>query len=180
MKYSYQAVYNKNAAFLKRRPRAKKALPIFDWALTIVFASAYLALWVYGIFWGAFGIKDFIRISFIPLTTFFLVCILREVIARPRPYAEDGAGITPIKTKKSDKKDSFPSRHLACAVAIAVCFFPALPILGVGLLILCVLFAYVRFALGVHYPSDLLAGASVGSLIFALYHLLEYVFTLLS
>lgn len=180
MKYSYQAFYNKNAAFLRRRPRAKKALPIFDLVLTIGFGLAYVALWVYGIFWGAFGIKDFIRISFIPLTTFFLVCILREVIARPRPYAEDGAGITPIKKKKTDKKDSFPSRHLACAVAIAVCFFPALPLLGAGLLILCVLFAYVRFALGVHYPSDLLAGAAVGSLICALYYLMEYVFTLLS
>ena len=180
MKYSYSTIYNKNAAFLKRRPRAKKALPIFDWVLTIGFGLAYLALWVYGIFWGKFEIKDFIRIAFIPLMTFLVVCILREVIARPRPYAEDGAGIMPIKKKKTDKKDSFPSRHLACAVAIAVCFFPALPLLGVGLCILCVFFAYVRFALGVHYPSDLLAGIAVGSLVSALYYLMEYVFTLLN
>ena len=180
MKYSYKKVYNKNAAFLKKRPLFKKALPIFDWILTILFGVAYVMLWIYGIFWGGFGLKDFIPVAFIPLMTLFMVCILREVISRPRPYAEDGAGITPLKRKKSDKKDSFPSRHLACAVAITACFLPTLTAVGAGLLIFCVLFAYVRFALGVHYPSDLFAGAAVGGLMAGLYSLLELIFALLA
>lgn len=179
MGYSYKKFYNKNAAFFKARPLAKKALPVFDIALTVLFGVAYLTLWIYGIFWGEFGAKEFVRIAFIPLLTVFVVSILRAMIARPRPYAEDGAGITPFQ-KRKDEKNSFPSRHLACAVAIAVCFFPVLPAAGVALLALCALLAYVRFSLGVHYPSDLLAGAAVGSLIAGLYYLMEYVFALLS
>ena len=179
MGYSYKKFYNKTAAFFKARPTAKKALPVFDIALTVLFGIAYLTLWIYGIFWSEFGAKDFLRIAFIPLLTLFVVSILRAMISRPRPYAEDGAGITPL-TKKADEKNSFPSRHLACATAIAISFFPVLPVAGIALLLLCALLAYVRFALGLHYPSDLLAGAAVGSLIAGLYYLMEYVFALIS
>ncbi len=180
MKYDYVQAYNKNAAFYLARPKAKSLLFIGNALLTVGFGAAYLALWIYGIFFGEFTPKAFLRIAFIPITALLLVSVLRMMIARPRPYAEKGANITPLKKRNGKDDDSFPSRHLACAAAIAVCFFPALPIVGVILLIFCLLLGYIRFALGLHYPSDLIAGFAVGDIVAGLYFLLEYLFTFLS
>ena len=179
MRYSYKKLYEKNAAFFNARPNAKKALSVLDKALTISFGLAYIALWVYGAVWGNFSAQDFIRIFFVPVLSLFLVSILRTVIARPRPYSQAGAGITPLKERKGSDDNSFPSRHLACASSIAICFFPALPIFGGVLLALCALLAYIRFALGFHYPSDLLAGGAVGSIVAGLYSLLAFIFSFL-
>ena len=114
---------------------------------------------------------DLIKILFTPLMALLTVSVMRLAIDRPRPYAEDGAGITPLVEKKSDGK-SFPSRHLACAAVIAMSFLPYYPIAGAFLLGGSAVLGYIRFALGVHYPSDLVAGMglgiALGSLIFLL------------
>ena len=180
MGYSYEKLYAKNAAFYHTHPTARKALPVLDKLFTAFFGIAYVGLWVYAVFWGGFVARDFIRIAFIPLLTLFLVSLLRAMIARPRPYAQAGANIVPLKGRKGREDDSFPSRHLACAAAIVFCFFPALPIVGGGLVALAIALAYVRFALGLHYPSDLVAGGAVGSIVAGLYYLIEYVFAFLA
>ena len=179
MKYSYKKLYEKTAAFFNARPNAKKALSVFDRVLTISFGLAYIALWVYGAVWGKFSAHNFIRIFFVPALSLFFVSILRTVIARPRPYSQAGAGISPLKERKGSEDNSFPSRHLACAASIAICFFPALPIVGAVMLAFCVGLGYIRFALGFHYPSDLLAGGAVGFIVAGLYSLLEFVFSFL-
>ena len=180
MGYSYKKLYEKSATYFEVRPKAKKALPVLDKCITGAFGLAYIFLWVYAILWGKFPVRGYIRIAFIPLLSLFLVSVLRAMIARPRPYSEKGAGITPLKKRKGSEEDSFPSRHLACAVSIVLCFFPSLPIVGGGLLALAVVLAWVRFALGLHYPSDLLAGGAVGSIVAGLYYLLEFVFAMLA
>ena len=180
MKYNYKQLYERNAAFYNARPIAKKLLPIFSSGLTALFGVAYAGLWVYAVFGKGFSIHDYIRITFIPLLSLFLVSVLRATISRPRPYAEKGDGITPLKPRKGKDDDSFPSRHLACAMAIALCFFPSLPIVGGGLTVLVLVLAWVRFALGLHYPSDLLAGGAVGSMVAGLYYLFEFVFAMLA
>ena len=180
MAYSYKKLYEKSAAYFEARPKAKQALPVLDKLLTGAFGIAYIGLWLYAVFLGAFSPRDYIRIAFIPLLTLFLVSVLRTMIARPRPYSEKGAGITPLKTRKGKEEDSFPSRHLACAMAIALCFFPSLPIVGGGLTVLVLVLAWVRFALGLQYPSDLLAGGAVGSIVAGLYYLFEFVFAMLA
>lgn len=175
MKYNYKQLYERSANFYNSKPKAKKLLYVLNSGLTVLFGLAYLALWVYAVLWGKFSIHDYIRITFVPALSLFLVSILRAVIVRPRPYSEKGDNVTPLKKRKGMDDDSFPSRHLACAAAIAVCFFPSLPLFGAMLLLLCVALGYVRFALGLHYPSDLLAGFAVGNIVAGLYFLLQYI-----
>ena len=164
MKYDYVALYNKTAAFFNERPKAKRLLILSNLFLTLLFWISYGGLWAYTLWLAPLEVKEMIAILFVPLLTLVVVSVLRVAVERPRPYSEEGAGIIPlIKKTKADKK-SFPSRHLACATVIAMTFLPFYPLAGCFLLLCSVLLAYVRFATGVHYPSDLLAGIALGVL----------------
>lgn len=165
MKYDYVALYNKNAAFFNARPTLKRALRLSNYFLTGLFFLCYGILWIDALFIEKFDPKKLLAILFVPALAFLIVSVLRIAVDRPRPYAENGAGIEPLVQKKRADKKSFPSRHLTCATVIAMTFLPLIPVAGVLLLVSSVLLAYVRFALGLHYPSDLLAGAGVGILI---------------
>ena len=167
MKYNYVAIYNKNAAFYNARPKAKKALIFTNTLLTYGFLFAYIALWAFGIWKKEFTPTDNVTVFVVPVLTLIAVSAVRALLARPRPYSTRGAGIQPLVQKNKDL-DSCPSRHLACATVIAVTFLPFFPIAGGVLLSLCPILAYTRFALGLHYPSDLIAGMGVGGAIGAL------------
>lgn len=85
---------------------------------------------------------------------------LKRRTARARPFAvvpAVWAGATPLDTF------SFPSGHTLHAVAftlVAASYFPALagPLAAFTLLV-----AASRVVLGLHYPSDVLAGAAIGA-----------------
>ena len=167
MAYDYKQLYEKNAAFYESRPVAKTALRIGNTVCTYAFVLAYVGLWVYG-FLGSFTPKDFTKIFFVPVLALLVVSAIRMTVDRPRPYSKDGAGITPLISRDGRENDSFPSRHLTCAFVIAMTFLPYLTGLGVGLLVCGLLLGYARFALGLHYPSDLIVGALVGIAVGAL------------
>ncbi|THT96478.1 phosphatase PAP2 family protein [Lampropedia puyangensis] len=85
---------------------------------------------------------------------------LKKTTSRPRPYARDGHIIA--LTAALDEF-SFPSGHTLHAVAfttVAVAFFPLLAWILVPF---TALIALSRVVLGLHYPSDVLAGASIGA-----------------
>ena len=89
---------------------------------------------------------------------------LKHGTARARPYVAQ-TDIT-LFTAPLDKY-SFPSGHTLHAVAftlVAVGYYPAL----ISLLApFCVLIAVSRVVLGLHYPSDVLAGAVLGAAVAA-------------
>ncbi len=159
MKYNYAALYNKNAAFFLARPKLKKALCLFNRLATYLFLLAYPLLLGYAIF--HLSPKEVSGLLFAPALALLGVTLLRFLIARPRPYEQAGAGITPLEEKESTSS-SFPSRHLTSAAVIAACFLPYFPIAGGILLALGVGLGYARFAIGWHYPSDLFAGLLLG------------------
>lgn len=162
MKYDYQALYNKNAAFYHARPMAKLALKLANITFSWLFVAAYAVLWTYALWLQPLGPKEIVGISLPPCLAFLCSTALRLFFKRPRPYTENGANITPLTQKKHADNASFPSRHLACAASIAMVFLPHYLFAGVALLAISLLLGYARFALGLHYPSDLLAGESIG------------------
>lgn len=89
---------------------------------------------------------------------------LKNIVCRVRPY-EAVAGLVPLVAKPSDW--SFPSGHSACAFAAAVVLLFRMPkSVGVPAIVLAVLIALSRLYVGVHYPTDVLAGGLCG-IIFA-------------
>jgi membrane-associated phospholipid phosphatase len=66
---------------------------------------------------------------------------------------------TLIRTPRST---SFPSGHTAAAAAFVTAACTELPLLAPALVPLAVTVAYSRVHTGVHYPSDVAAGAGVG------------------
>ena len=157
---TYKTAYEKTAAFFNARPKAKKCLLLSNYLVTGLFCLAYAALCIASFF--LFAKKDIIKIFAIPAGCLLIVSLLRIVFNRPRPYSEKGANITPILHKDSKDDQSFPSRHVACAFVIASVFLPYLAWAGIALMPLGLALCAIRFALGLHYPTDLLAGAGVG------------------
>ena len=88
--------------------------------------------------------------------------ILKNVIARTRPY-EAVERLNRIIGAQSDY--SFPSGHSGASFAVAVVMFMEMPKkYGVPALIVAVLIAFSRLYVGVHYPSDVIAGVLTGTI----------------
>jgi len=98
-----------------------------------------------------------------------LVCTLiykwlKSKTSRPRPFAVETAvraGADPLDPF------SFPSGHTLHAVAFSVVAIAFYPTLAWVLVPFTLLVAASRVVLGLHYPSDVLAGAALGALIAA-------------
>ncbi len=162
MKYDYVSLYNANRAFLTARPLLKRAVILINAFLTAFVSVSYALFCLYALLQETLDPKTKLALLFVPALAFFTVTVLRLAVERPRPYAENGAGIQPLVTKHRADTKSFPSRHMACAAVIAVTFLRFLPWVGILLLACSLLLAYTRFALGLHYPSDLLVGEGLG------------------
>ena len=79
-------------------------------------------------------------------------------VRRPRPQLEDLPPLTPVVTQLS-----FPSAHATTSFAAAAAYSRALPLASPLFYGAATMFALSRPYLGVHYPSDVLAGAALGT-----------------
>lgn len=162
MKYNYKALYEKNAAFLEKRPMFKRCLKYVTPLLSAFFFGAYVFLWIYGIFVKDLATMDYVKLFTLAATAYLLVVVLRLAVARPRPYSEKGANIKPLLKRKGSETDSFPSRHVTCAAVISMLVLSHFTAVGVLMLGLTAFLSYARFATGMHYPSDIFGGLALG------------------
>ena len=91
------------------------------------------------------------------LTTQLLNTALKTVFQRKRPALQDLPALVPVPTSLS-----FPSAHASTSFCAARAFAPlvAVPLTPVAAAI-----AFSRVYFGVHYPSDVLVGAALGTLV---------------
>lgn len=80
---------------------------------------------------------------------------------RPRPDRE-GWQVPAARQVPMPTSTSFPSGHSASAFAFAEGVSTTMPALGLGLRLAASTVAYTRVHSGVHYPGDVLAGATIG------------------
>lgn len=108
---------------------------------------------------GAAGLTALEPMVITGVIAFTLYKLLKKGTARPRPFAaEPGFRLTVAPTDQY----SFPSGHTLHAVAFTLVLAVHYPPLGWLALPFTVLVALSRIVLGLHYPSDVVAGSALG------------------
>lgn len=141
-----------------------------DWLDPVV--SIYTKLGDAGILWIAMSIAFLLdrrtrKAGVLALCAMILGLLVTNITIKPlveraRPWLV--WPITPLVTEKDP--NSFPSGHTCAAFAAAMVWVRTLPQQRdrVIVAVLAVLMGLSRLYVGVHYPSDVLAGAVIGSL----------------
>jgi undecaprenyl-diphosphatase len=91
-----------------------------------------------------------------------LAHVIASVWDRPRPYVTHPGDIHLFVDPSKDP--SFPSDHATAAFAIAVSILLRHRRAGILALAMAVVLAVARVAVGIHYPSDVIGGAALGTL----------------
>jgi undecaprenyl-diphosphatase len=124
-----------------------------------------------GIFWyglmlalllvhGVAAAQAVVHMTCAGLVCTLLYRLLKQGTLRPRPYevhAHIAAGAVPLD------RFSFPSGHTLHAVAFSLVAAAYYPALWPALAAMTLAVAASRIVLGLHYPSDVLAGAALGA-----------------
>ncbi|MEW6338784.1 MAG: phosphatase PAP2 family protein [Acidobacteriota bacterium] len=148
------AVLSREIVALVRRPATLAALRtatrLGDWSLS--FGTAILLLGTAGgIAAGRFAVASAVGL--------IVQLSLKAAVARIRPCMVEGG---PEPRVDFPDAGSFPSGHTLHAALAATSVSVAVPPLGVAFVPLAAVIAFSRVALGVHYPSDVVAGGSMG------------------
>jgi undecaprenyl-diphosphatase len=126
-----------------------------------LYAIATVALWFVS---SPPGVSRWRLASVSALVAAGVALVANQAVAhvwdRPRPFTTHAAATHLLSAPSPDP--SFPSDHAAAAFAIAFCVLAFSRWAGVGFLSAATLIGLSRIALGMHYPSDVLAGLLVG------------------
>jgi len=138
-------------------------LVVNDYFVPTSLALVLVAMW----FWGQSD-EERVRYQRIVILAAFSLIIANILLKvcnllyfRPRPF--DAHQVNLLFYKPWDS--SLPSNPATVGFSIAVAVLLQEVAWGIPLLILATLFGFARIFCGVHYPSDVLAGALLGSLV---------------
>lgn len=122
--------------------------------------------------WVGIGLIMFLREEkkdhrfFIPIglalgmSWIFVELLLKNIVMRARPFVDAMDGVVVVGGEASGY--SFPSSHATTAFAMAVVLSFFEPRLKGALFVLAVFVSLSRVYMGVHYPTDIVAGAIIG------------------
>src|SRR3954454_3189366 len=88
--------------------------------------------------------------------------VLSRLVDRPRPFVDHPGAVHLFSHHAADA--GFPSDHATAAFAIATALLLRSRAWGLAAMAAATVLSVTRVAMGVHYPSDVLAGAALGAL----------------
>jgi undecaprenyl-diphosphatase len=136
--------------------RIMKSITHLGGASITISSTLCIVLLTHGI-WRLLAVQALLAliISHIP------VAVFKKKYPRLRPYLV----LPQTRTCKNPLIDhSFPSGHTTAIFAVLVPFAISMPLLALVLLPVAFTVAYSRVYLGLHYPSDCMVGALLGSM----------------
>jgi membrane-associated phospholipid phosphatase len=153
--------YIKRMEYFKEHPEIRRGMEFAGRIATGIVFFAYPLLLAWLLLRRA---PELAGAIIVPLDGFLILTVFRRLINRRRPYEVYDM---PPAIPKDKKGSSFPSRHVYSAFAIAFAFWwvgsitqtPAVVGIAVLLAVLGVLLAVIRVTAGIHFLSDVLAGA---------------------
>lgn len=139
--------------------------PLLDWI--IVFLASYLPyilviLFVALVFFSRYPRWQKLQILFVAavasvVAKYGVTELIRFFYHRPRPFS-----VLPVHELLTNGAWSFPSGHAAFFFALATAVYLYNKTWGIGFFIAAALVSLGRVAAGVHYLSDVVAGALIG------------------
>lgn len=153
-----EASYKKRMEYFAEHPKVALQIHMINQVVTWIHFGAYPLLLIWLLLNHD---SNLAKAIIIPLDSFIILSVFRYLINRKRPYEKYGVGPA---IAKDTKGKSFPSRHVFCAFVIAMTFVFVFPHLwcGICLFIMGLVLAVLRVTAGVHYISDVIAGAICG------------------
>jgi len=148
--------------FFARHDGVEDPLLVYSNASQLLFAGALVALFVLLPGGARHGARR-IAVAAAASTAVALAigAVLSHLVDRARPFVADPGGVHQFGHHAADA--GFPSDHATASFAIATAILLRNRRWGIVALALATLLALTRVAIGVHYPSDVLAGAALGA-----------------
>lgn len=144
--------------------------PLFDWFVRLIVNDytipTVIALVAAGMWFAGATDEEHTKfqraVIFIALGILFSQSLIKDlayVYFRPRPFAMESVNLLFYRPSVS----SFPSIPIAVAFTFAMGTWYANRRIGKILFALGIAYAFARVYAGVHYPSDVIAGAAIGA-----------------
>ena len=109
------------------------------------------------------GLRVALPIGLAVALTAVVALILKRTIGRVRPGRENAGQFLGPTFRHASHRESFPSSHTACAVALSAMLARVYPEASITFWALAAICASLRYFLDAHWPSDIVAGFIVGS-----------------
>ncbi len=110
--------------------------------------------------YGIEGLYTSLMMFIVGVLNLALYKILKKKTSRARPY--QASELIVLGTQPLDHY-SFPSGHTLHAVAFTIILVSLYPYMGWVIIPFTIFVAMSRVVLGLHYPTDVLAGAAIGT-----------------
>ncbi len=92
-----------------------------------------------------------------------IICfIFKRLLGRVRPNRENAGKFLGPSLKHANYRESFPSSHSACAIALSVFLAHLYPPAAITFWGLGLATALIRYVLDAHFPSDVCGGIAIG------------------